>query len=428
VTTSVVIVSYRPGDWLAPCVASVVDQADQVIVVDNGSPGETASAIARMGGADTVRLTNNRGFAGGFNVGLRRAHGDVIGVLNDDATADPGWLVAASTPLGDPAVAAVTPKVLLAGWWAEITIDDQGWSVPGDARRLGRRLISVRADGVDVLERVLGAGVHRLEGAGFGDVERPVRWRWTDGAAPFYVPIGPGGDATVTVNGDQVDVGVASRLINHAGSTLNRDGTASEFGLGAPDDGRLDRPAERFGFSGTAPVFRAETLRRIGSLANSFFAYSEDTDWCLRAQLAGMRIVYEPSAVVRHRMSATSGGATAPYWHWCAARPRSSPPRQYARSWICRLAIPSGVPFCVICPGPYRRASGCGGPGPCRRRRCGPAGPMSIRDGIPRPPTWRGSGPIDRPATSTPRLVPRPRERTARHHGAGPSSGARRLF
>jgi N-acetylglucosaminyl-diphospho-decaprenol L-rhamnosyltransferase len=312
VTTSVVIVSYRPGDWRAPCVASVVGQADQVIVVDNGSAGEEASAIARKGGAETVRSTKNRGFTGGFNAGLRRAGGDVIGVINDDATAEPGWLAAAQRPLGDPSVAAVTPKVLLTGWWGEVDIDDQPWSVPGDARVLGRRLVSVKVGGAEVLDRVVG-GVHRLEGAGFGDEAQPVPWRWTARPAPFYVPLDTDADGRgVTVNGDPVTVTAVCRLINHAGSSLHQDGTASEVGLGAPDDGRLDQPADRFGFSGTAPVFRAETLRRIGGLANPFFAYGEDTDWCLRAHLAGLRVAYEPAAVVRHRMSATSGGAKAP--------------------------------------------------------------------------------------------------------------------
>jgi GT2 family glycosyltransferase len=86
---------------------------------------------------------------------------------------------------------------------------------------------------------------------------------------------------------------------------------AGEYGFGAPDDGRFEAPAERFGFSGTAPVFRAETLHRIGAFAPRFFAYNEDTDWCLRARLAGLRIMYEPAATVTHRLSATSGGAAA---------------------------------------------------------------------------------------------------------------------
>ena len=95
---------------------------------------------------------------------------------------------------------------------------------------------------------------------------------------------------------------------------------AGEYGLGAPDDGRFDHPAERFGFSATAPVMRAGTFDRLGAMAPQFFAYNEDTDWCLRARLAGMKILYEPSATVRHRLSATSGGASSPMVRFLAQR------------------------------------------------------------------------------------------------------------
>ncbi len=316
-TTSVVIVSYRPGDWLAPCVASVVDQADQVVVVDNGSDAESASDIARRAGAEVVRSTRNRGFAGGFNLGLRHVHNDVVAVLNDDATAGPGWLDVAKPLLEDPTVAAVTPKVLLAGWWGQVTIDDTAWSVPGDHRRLGRRVSSIGVDGTDVLGRVVGGGLHRVEG---GDGHHPVRWRWTAGDSPFYVPLDQDGCGNVTVNRAPVEIQAVCRLFNHAGSSLHRHGAASEFALGAPDDGRFDQRAERFGFSGTAPVFRTETLHRLGGLAAPFFAYNEDTDWCFRAHLAGMRIVYEPAATVRHRLSATSGGGDRPLVRFLAER------------------------------------------------------------------------------------------------------------
>jgi GT2 family glycosyltransferase len=95
---------------------------------------------------------------------------------------------------------------------------------------------------------------------------------------------------------------------------------AGEYGLGAPDDGRFDQGAERFGFSGTAPVFRADTLHRLGAFAPQFFAYNEDTDWCLRARLAGMRIVYDPAATVHHRLSATSQGPRSPMVRFLAQR------------------------------------------------------------------------------------------------------------
>jgi GT2 family glycosyltransferase len=254
-------------------------------------------------------LSRNRGFAGGFDAGLHEARGDLIAVLNDDATADPLWLGAAAAVLADPGIAAVTPKVVLSGLFREVVLDDDPWQGPGDPRILGRQLRSVTAGGVEVLSSIVGGGIHTLE-RGLVDGDRDAAWRWTAGRAPFYVPVPDRAvDETVLVNGDPIGPGPLVRILNHAGSYLRDHGVAGEYGLGAPDDGRFDWPAERFGFSATAPVFRAETLRRIGGFAPAFFAYNEDTDWCLRARLAGLRVVYDPTATVTHRLSATSGGA-----------------------------------------------------------------------------------------------------------------------
>jgi GT2 family glycosyltransferase len=319
VSSSVVVVSYRPGTWLAECLASVLPHASEVIVVDNGSPGEEVSDIARRSGARVIRASRNLGFAGGVNLGLRHAHGEIIGLLNDDAVAGPGWLDAAAAVLGDPTIAAVTPKVVLDRVFAEVVLDDDARLCPPDTRLLGRLLRSVTVGGKDVLENLIGAGVYDHESAIVDG--RPSVWRWTSGGAPFYLPLAdPALADTVRINGEPVAVRALCTLLNHAGNFLEPHGIAGDYGFGAPDDGRFDHSAERFGFSGTAPVFRSETLATLGGMATAFFAYNEDTDWCLRARLAGFRIVYDPQATVRHRLSATSGGAASEFVRFLARR------------------------------------------------------------------------------------------------------------
>ncbi len=319
-STSAVVVSYRPGDWLAPCLESLAGRVDQVVVVDNGSQGGRASKIGRSAGALVVRSSRNRGFAPGVNRGVALATGDVVGLLNDDATASPNWLAAAGKALEDPAVAAVGPKLLLAGWYREVILDDEEWYAPGDARPLGRQLRSVTVAGREVLWAALGTGLHRAERDKKGD-----RWRWTAGRRPWYVPLPEGAQPgiPVLVDGTAAPPGRTVRVMNSAGAFLDSRGYAGDLGEGAPDDGRFDQPVETFAVSGAAFAFRAETWRRLGPFAGYFFAYYEDVDWCWRARLAGMRVLYDPSATVEHRRSASSGGEHEPWVRVTAERNRT---------------------------------------------------------------------------------------------------------
>jgi GT2 family glycosyltransferase len=60
--------------------------------------------------------------------------------------------------------------------------------------------------------------------------------------------------------------------------------------------------------SGSALLLRREALQSVGLLDEEFFAYHEDVDWCARARRLGWRIRYVPSALVYHRMHASTGG------------------------------------------------------------------------------------------------------------------------
>jgi GT2 family glycosyltransferase len=92
---SIVIVTWNSLDVLEGCLQSiereVLSRQDEgrieveTIVVDNDSQDATAKVVSeRYGFADLVRLDRNRGFAGGNNVGLRRARGRHAVLLNND--------------------------------------------------------------------------------------------------------------------------------------------------------------------------------------------------------------------------------------------------------------------------------------------------------------------------------------------------------
>lgn len=318
-TASVVVVSYRPGDWLGACLSSLSAQADQVVLVDNGSPDASASEIGRRAGAEIVRSATNLGFATAVNLGARLARGDLLALLNDDAVAGAGWLGAAARALADPSVAAVGPKVVLAGRYREILFPDDEWRSHGDGRPLGRQVRSVRVNGVELLESAVGPGIHRLETDSRGE-----RWRWTAGPRPWYVRLPPEATgALVQVDGEEPPPGPIVRLVNSSGAFLDKRGYAGDIGAATADDGRFDEAGERFAISGVAFVTRARTWRKLGPFAGAYFAYYEDIDWCWRARLAGMRLMYDPSSVVEHRRSASSGGEHQPQVRVMAERNRT---------------------------------------------------------------------------------------------------------
>jgi GT2 family glycosyltransferase len=315
---TVVVLSMLPGDWLEPCLRSVLDQADEILLVDNGSAGEEATRIGRQVGVRVLRSAVNRGFTGGVNMALGQVKTELVALLIDDATAGPGWLTRASSVLATPDIAAVTPKILMAGWYREVFLDDPVLYVEGDRRRLGRQIGSVRSGHEEVLDTVAGAGLHPPE----DNPNEPVpHWRWTAPGRPFYVPVADEG-TEVLVNGEVPPLGPVCRLLNKAGSYLRSDGQLGDHGAESPDDGRWEETAERFFASGTALVTRMAAFDELGDLADPFFAYYEDGDWSWRARLAGHRIVYDPGSVVDHRVSASSGGANSPWVQALAARNR----------------------------------------------------------------------------------------------------------
>jgi GT2 family glycosyltransferase len=105
----------------------------------------------------------------------------------------------------------------------------------------------------------------------------------------------------------------ASKLLFEDGRTINSAGdglTTAAVGLnrGLGKNGALfSNPELVFGACGAAVLYRRRMLDEIGFLDNDFFLYDEDTDLNFRAQLAGWKCAYVPTAIVHHKSNATSG-------------------------------------------------------------------------------------------------------------------------
>jgi GT2 family glycosyltransferase len=96
-------------------------------------------------------------------------------------------------------------------------------------------------------------------------------------------------------------------VIDGAGDVFTWAATAGRRGHGQRDCGQYESARPIFGACGGAALYRRSVLEQIGPFDESFFAFYEDVDWNLRAQLAGFQCRYVPTAVAYHMGSATIG-------------------------------------------------------------------------------------------------------------------------
>lgn len=117
--TATVILNWNRAELTRAAAQSVHDQVDEVYVVDNGSHSDDAAAVEELAnemGATYVPLEQNRGYAGGNNVGICSALRDgaeAILVLNNDVRVSTGAVdVLVERMRAEPRLAACAPLVL----------------------------------------------------------------------------------------------------------------------------------------------------------------------------------------------------------------------------------------------------------------------------------------------------------------------------
>jgi GT2 family glycosyltransferase len=218
---TVAILNYNGRRLLEVVLPSLAAQSYrdfEIVVVDDCSTDDSVQYLhEQWPGVRVVGVgTANVGVAAALNIAVRAAHGELVGLLNNDIELDPDWLgEMVATLERHPEASSASCKLL--NYW--------------------------RRDELD----------------GAGDI-------------------------------------------------FTRDGTAFRRGHGQPDRGQYDHESYVFAPTAGAALYRASALAAVGPFDESFFAYFEDVDWGLRAQLRGHRCRYTPSAIAYHMGSATTGG------------------------------------------------------------------------------------------------------------------------
>jgi N-acetylglucosaminyl-diphospho-decaprenol L-rhamnosyltransferase len=297
---SAVVPTVGRSPWLAACLEALRRQGGagslEIVVVDQAP----RPLVLAPGLADRVlRPERNLGFAGGTNLGIAAAGGELVATVNDDAVVDRGWLAALAAALrADPDAAAAQGVNLLA---AAASGGGQPSTAPASpaAPTGGGGQPSIAPPSPVALVAPAGGG-ETIDGCGLG-------WnRWWQAVqlgrgepAPDPADMEPGGAAP----GDSSPEGSAPG--------------ASPPAYSAP--GASPPAHEVFGVSATAALFRRAALQRVARRGGEIFdprlvSYYEDVELAGRLRAAGYRALLVPAARARHAGSASGRAASRERW------------------------------------------------------------------------------------------------------------------
>jgi len=130
-------------------------------------------------------------------------------------------------------------------------------------------------------------------------------------------------DPTVGIAGPTIYYHERPDVIWSAGGAIDwQRGSTWMVGLDERDEGQFGTEPRTVDFiTGCAILVRRTVMEQVGLLDERFFAYYEETEWCVRAARAGYKILHVPLARMWHKIS-PSARADSPLVHYYMTRNR----------------------------------------------------------------------------------------------------------
>lgn len=340
---SIIIVNFNGLRFLPGLLSSLSIQSYprfEIVFVDNASSDNSVSFVRNHFPATRViESRQNLGFAGGNNLGMQAARGELIALINNDTVVDENWLLRLVEEIQqDIGIGAVGSKIVFFKPYLEFLITAQTFSpaavtASSDQRELGLMLDeSSSLPPCDYRKPIFSEGFYGSESAG----ER--KFQWSGASARIMLPFdaetsnlslhllasgspwGKGNHFSVSLGGQIIGEGVLDEtfseyrfpipatlainckfnLINNVGTLLDEFGNAQDRGIYQSDRGQFDLAEDQAALCGAAMLIRRSALDRVGGFDAGFFMYYEDVDLSWRLRRNGYRLRYAPTSVVRH--------------------------------------------------------------------------------------------------------------------------------
>lgn len=352
---SIIIVNFNGKAYLDKCLGSVFDikypkDRFEVIIVDNNSHDNSVSFIKKnFPQVQLIESKTNLGFAGGNNVGVSKARGEYVVLLNNDTWVDKNWLSSlVQQAESDSSIAAVNSKSHLSFPCIPLTITSDVHSRSEFTHALDFQSVGVLVEDLIMDDQTLQKQVHYQKG--FYEAEKgEVAMRWTKGQGIIMVPVDTSKEflefvltiraqkstshlkthlaislADKEIQKDVLDSFEVTQYtikipvkelhehllyrVQNAGNVIFRTGHSRDRGAVVKKYNQtyeIDNPyyqesSEILAFCGVSVLIRKELYTEFGGFDESFFMYYEDTDLSVKFRRAGYKLVFEPLSIVYH--------------------------------------------------------------------------------------------------------------------------------
>lgn len=339
---SIVVLNYYGERVIARTLESLINlnypkNKYEIIVVDNNSQDQSKEILTEYSKEySNIRLffmDKNLGFSKGNNIGMKKAKGEFVALLNNDCVVEKDWLrELLKTANKDDSIFAVNSKILLYQKFIKIKfymdsklVPVYAWLSKSDLYdKSESRLLYLpiwRFSDYFLIEipyepyndnTVKFTVLSNSRGVKFTSVTEVKHYIAFDKKIPHVADIRIDGDDVeydVTLNLSRQDVKKESvNKVQNAGIMVFQDGYGRDIGAVISshkqfheyDVKQYNKEKEVYAACGAAVLYRKKYLEKIGYLNELFFMYYEDVEICERARFSGFKTIYCPKAVVRH--------------------------------------------------------------------------------------------------------------------------------
>jgi GT2 family glycosyltransferase len=346
---SIVVVNFNGLHFLNSLISSLLIQSYphfEIILVDNASSDQTVSFVKEnFPAVRLIESKRNLGFAGGNNLGIQAARGDLIALINSDTVVDRDWLYyLMETIQSDGNIGAVGSKILFFKPYLEFTITSKTFSPAGLSSSTDTRDLGLLLDEASSVANCLYQKPVFLDGFFGRELIDGRTVRWSGNVARLMLPFeaetedlflsfisagregGAGNRFKVSIQDTVIGEGILERtfteyrftiparlarsnafnLINNAGTMLDNKGNAHDRGIYQPDQGQFDKMEDVPALCGASMLIRGNALDKTGLFDSNFYLYFEDVDLSYRLRANGFRLQYQPKSIVYHKHASSS--------------------------------------------------------------------------------------------------------------------------